>query len=134
MRTELGRIATLLQTAHDEGTPLQQRLDQVGRRLLVACVGIVAIVALLGFLRDVAPFELLLSGVSLAVAVIGLQAWPEAQDRRQMQMAADLRMLQEQTQQLQTLLQTLTEAVKQIDARVTQRIDQQDQCFGLIDH
>ena len=48
-----------------------------------------------------------LTGVSLAVAVIGLQAWPEAQDRRQMQMAADLRMLQEQTQQLQTLLQAV---------------------------
>ena len=69
--------------------------------------------------------SLRLAGISLVVAVVWLQAGPQAQDRRQMQMAADLRMLQEQTQQLQTLLQTLTEAVKQIDARVTTRIDQQ---------
>jgi TolA-binding protein len=61
-----------------------------------------------------------------AVAIAAVLA-PDAhaQDRRTMQMAADLRMLQEQTQQLQTLLQALTDAVKAIDVRVTQRIDQQ---------
>jgi Ca2+-transporting ATPase len=70
MDTEVGHIATLLATARSEATPLQRRLDQVARRLLWACLGIVALVFALGLLRTVAPFELFLSAVSLAVAAI----------------------------------------------------------------
>jgi Ca2+-transporting ATPase len=70
MDTEVGHIATLLETASSDVTPLQRRLDQVGRRLLWACLGIVALVFALGLLRTVAPFELFLSAVSLAVAAI----------------------------------------------------------------
>src|SRR6266568_6128516 len=70
MDTEVGHIATLLETARSDVTPLQRRLDQVGRRLLWACLGIVALVFALGLLRTVAPFELFLSAVSLAVAAI----------------------------------------------------------------
>src|SRR4029434_6323469 len=57
-------------------TPLQRRLAQVAQRLLWACLGIVALVFALGLLRAVAPFELFLSAVSLAVAAIpeGLSA------------------------------------------------------------
>jgi Ca2+-transporting ATPase len=70
MDTEVGHIAALLETASSDVTPLQRRLDQVGRRLLWACLGIVALVFTLGLLRTVAPFELFLSAVSLAVAAI----------------------------------------------------------------
>ncbi|HKA54757.1 MAG TPA: cation-translocating P-type ATPase [Candidatus Binatia bacterium] len=70
MATEVGHIAELLQTATSDTTPLQKRLDQVGRRLLWACLGIVALVFALGLLRSFAPFELFLSAVSLAVAAI----------------------------------------------------------------
>jgi Ca2+-transporting ATPase len=70
MDTEVGHIATLLETASSDVTPLQRRLDQVGRHLLWACLGIVALVFTLGLLRMVAPFELFLSAVSLAVAAI----------------------------------------------------------------
>jgi len=70
MDTEVGHIATLLETASSDVTPLQRRLDQVARRLLWACLGIVALVFTLGLLRTVAPFELFLSAVSLAVAAI----------------------------------------------------------------
>src|SRR5215510_872902 len=70
MDTEVGHIATLLETARSDATPLQRRLDQVARRLLWACLGIVALVFALGLLRAVAPFELFLSAVSLAVAAI----------------------------------------------------------------
>ena len=44
MDTEVGHIATLLETASSAATPLQRRLDQVARRLLWACLGIVALV------------------------------------------------------------------------------------------
>jgi Ca2+-transporting ATPase len=70
MDTEVGHIATLLATAKSETTPLQRRLDQVARHLLWACLGIVVLVFALGVLRTVAPFELFLSAVSLAVAAI----------------------------------------------------------------
>jgi Ca2+-transporting ATPase len=70
MVTEVGHIAELLQTAMRDVTPLQKRLDQVGRRLLWACLGIVILVFALGLLRSFPPFELFLGAVSLAVAAI----------------------------------------------------------------
>lgn len=70
MDTEVGHIATLLDTASSGATPLQRRLDQVARNLLWACLGIVAAVFALGLLRAVPPFELFLSAISLAVAAI----------------------------------------------------------------
>jgi Ca2+-transporting ATPase len=70
MDTEVGHIATLLETASSGATPLQRRLDQVAHCLLWAGLGIVALVFTLGLLRAVAPFELFLSAVSLAVAAI----------------------------------------------------------------
>ena len=70
MRTELGRIAHLLATVEDEATPLQVRLTTVSRILLIACVGIVAIVAGLGMARDIPAVEIFMSAVSLAVAAV----------------------------------------------------------------
>jgi Ca2+-transporting ATPase len=70
METEVGHIAELLQAASSGETPLQQRLDLVGRRLLWACLAIVALVFVLGLLRSLPPFELFLGAVSLAVAAI----------------------------------------------------------------
>ena len=67
MDTEVGHIARLLETASSDETPLR-RLDQVGRRLLWACLGIVA--GLFPGPAPRAPFELFLSAVSLAVAAI----------------------------------------------------------------
>jgi len=70
MQTELGRIAHLLTTAQEEVTPLQQRLASLSRLLMYLCVGVVAVVALLGWWRGLPPIDILLSGVSLAVAVV----------------------------------------------------------------
>lgn len=70
MHTELGRIAHLLATAHEEVTPLQKRLASLSRVLLFLCLGIVAAVALLGWMRGLPAIEILLSAVSLAVAAV----------------------------------------------------------------
>ena len=51
MGTELGRIAELIQEVEDEKTPLQRRLDQLGRVLVTAAIAIVAVVFGLGMLR-----------------------------------------------------------------------------------
>lgn len=70
MSTEIGHIARLLETATNDATPLQRRLDHVARRLLWVCLAIVAVVFGLGLLRGSGPFDLFLSAVSLAVAAV----------------------------------------------------------------
>ncbi len=70
MATEVGHIAALLETASSGETPLQRKLDRVGKRLLWACLAIVAVVFVLGLVRGIEPFELFLTAVSLAVAAI----------------------------------------------------------------
>ncbi len=70
MQTEIGRIAHLLASAVDEATPLQVRLARVGRVLLVACLGVVLVVALVGLLRGQSALEVLVASVSLAVAAV----------------------------------------------------------------
>lgn len=70
MKTELGRIAGLLATARTERTPLELRLAKVGRTLLMLCLGIVALVAILGVVRGEAWLDVLMSAVALAVAAV----------------------------------------------------------------
>jgi Ca2+-transporting ATPase len=70
MQTELGKIAHLLATTTDEDTPLQKRLERVGRSLLLLCIAIVLVVAAAGLLRGQPWLELLMSSVSLAVAAV----------------------------------------------------------------
>jgi Ca2+-transporting ATPase len=51
MNTQLGMIADMLQAVEDEGTPLQGRLDQLGKALGVAALAICAVVFLVGLWR-----------------------------------------------------------------------------------
>ena len=68
MRTEIGRIAELIQEVGDEQTPLQRRLDTLGRTLVVAALTIVGIVFAVGLLRGEELRLMFLTAVSLAVA------------------------------------------------------------------
>lgn len=70
MSTELGKIAHLLSTAQEDETPLQHRLAQVSKSLMWICVGIVVVVAGIGFLRGQTLFDVFISAVSLAVAAV----------------------------------------------------------------
>lgn len=70
LQTELGKIASLLQEGKEEQTPLQIRLEDLGHRLVWICLGIVALVFVLGFFRGKPFIENLLISVSLAVAAI----------------------------------------------------------------
>jgi Ca2+-transporting ATPase len=71
MQTEVGHIAALLEERESrEPTPLQRQLDRVGRRLLWACLVIVALVFLAGLWRGLPPFDMFLAAVSLAVAAV----------------------------------------------------------------
>jgi Ca2+-transporting ATPase len=70
MSTELGNIADLIQSVKEEKTPLQQRLDRLGKWLAIAALVIVAVVFLLGILQGNSIEIMLLTAVSLAVAAI----------------------------------------------------------------
>ena len=70
MNTELGKIATLLQTVESGLTPLQQRLDQVGKQLAIGGVIVAALVMVIGILRGESVEEMFLTAVSVAVAVV----------------------------------------------------------------
>ena len=70
MRTELGKIADLMQAAAQEPTPLQQRLARLGKQLAWVALGLVILVFLLGLLRGEELRVLFLTGISLAVAAV----------------------------------------------------------------
>jgi Ca2+-transporting ATPase len=70
MHTEVGRIAGLIADAGEGRTPLQRRLDDLGRWLVAVCVAISAAVVVTGVLQGEPPYRMFLAGVSLAVAAI----------------------------------------------------------------
>ena len=75
METEMGRIAGLIQAVEVEETPLQQRLSQLGKWLVLACLAVCALVVAAGLvqarvLTRAETTRLFLAGVSLAVAAI----------------------------------------------------------------
>jgi Ca2+-transporting ATPase len=71
MKTELGRIAGLMEQAdEDDSTPLEKKLEAFGRVLVWAAVGIVALLFGLGLMRGTEPFELFMTSISLAVAAV----------------------------------------------------------------
>src|ERR671912_765292 len=70
MVTELGKIAAMIQTAGPEQTPLQRRLNEVGKVLALAALAIVGVVFALGLLRGEDLEFMFLTAVSLAVAAV----------------------------------------------------------------
>ena len=71
MSTELGRIADMLQGVEREPTPLQRRMAQLSRGLLLAVIGLVAIVFVLGLVQHKADIRVLvLTAISMAVAAV----------------------------------------------------------------
>lgn len=70
MQTEMGEIAGYIQQVKNEDTPLQKRLAQLGRWLVFLCLIIVAVVSIAGILRGEPVYQMILTGVSLAVAAI----------------------------------------------------------------
>ena len=71
MNTQMGRIASLIEEAEAEhDTPLQTNLNSLGRLLVWATLGIVALLFGLGLLRGTKPLELFMTSVSLAVAAV----------------------------------------------------------------
>ncbi|HEV7240722.1 MAG TPA: HAD-IC family P-type ATPase [Thermoanaerobaculia bacterium] len=69
-RTELGKIGKLVSMVGDESTPLQKKLNELGRRLAWLVLVIGAVVTLAGWLRGDDLWMMLEIGISLAVAAV----------------------------------------------------------------
>jgi Ca2+-transporting ATPase len=70
METEFGRIAKMLQEVEEERSPLAVRMDYIGKRLGVICLGVSALVMGLGIARGNPILEMFIWGVSLAIAAV----------------------------------------------------------------
>jgi len=70
MQTELGAIAGMLAHEERQSTPLEQRLTQLGRWLVIGSSIVVAIVAALGLTQGRTVTDVLLTAVSLGVAAV----------------------------------------------------------------
>jgi Ca2+-transporting ATPase len=68
--TELGQVARLIQTVQQEATPLQRRLDHLGRWLAIAVLVLVVAISLLGWLRGAPLSVVLLTAISIGVAAV----------------------------------------------------------------
>jgi Ca2+-transporting ATPase len=64
MRTQVGEIAGMLQDYDEEQTPLQKRLDQLGRWLGIAALGICGFIFVFGVVRDTPVGTLFDQGLS----------------------------------------------------------------------
>lgn len=70
MATELGHISSLVDEAHEEITPLEKRLNQLGKELVWITLAITGIVACIGIIRGREIFLMIKTSIALAVAAI----------------------------------------------------------------
>ncbi|EYE88490.1 ATPase [Fervidicella metallireducens AeB] len=70
MNTEIGKIADMISKVEEESTPLQKKLEEVGKWLGIAALAICALMFGIGIFEGRPVFEMFMTSVSLAVAAI----------------------------------------------------------------
>ncbi|GIN37589.1 MULTISPECIES: calcium-translocating P-type ATPase, SERCA-type [Heyndrickxia] len=70
MNTAMGKIADMIQNAENLVTPLQRRLEQLGKILITVALGLTLLVVVAGVVHGHDLYTMFLAGVSLAVAAI----------------------------------------------------------------
>ena len=70
MDTELGHVATLLQETEDDPTPLTSKIEHLGRVLVGVALGLITLVAVVGFWRGDGWKTVFMTAVSMAVAAV----------------------------------------------------------------
>ncbi|HZK35263.1 MAG TPA: calcium-translocating P-type ATPase, SERCA-type [Bacillota bacterium] len=70
MATEIGKIARMIQTQEEIETPLQKRLELLGKTLGIGALGICGVIFTVGTLYGKDVFQMFMTAVSLAVAAI----------------------------------------------------------------
>ncbi len=69
-RTEMGKIGTLVEGVLEHKTPLEAKLAQLSRALLIIVLGLCAVIVLVGWLRGKGLLFMLEVGISLAIAAV----------------------------------------------------------------
>lgn len=69
-QTEVGKIASMIQTVENTQTPMQKRLDQLGKMLAIAALIICTLIFIMGWLYGNNILEMFMTAVSLAAAAI----------------------------------------------------------------
>lgn len=70
MDTEMGKIAGLIESTEEMETPLQHRLEQLGKILIIVALALTVLVVVAGIVHGQPAYAMFLAGVSLAVAAI----------------------------------------------------------------
>lgn len=70
MDTQMGNIAAMLNESEEETTPLQKKLDSLGKILGIVCIAVCAMIFILGIIQGDELMEIFMVSVSLAVAAI----------------------------------------------------------------
>ena len=70
MKTEVGKIANMINQVEDTETPLQRRLNSLGKTLGIAAIVICIVIFLVGLVQGKEPIHMFMTAVSLAVAAI----------------------------------------------------------------
>lgn len=70
MNTEVGKIADIINSSEETNTPLQEKLNKLGKTLGIAALAICAVIFVVGLLYGKEPIHMFMSAVSLAVAAI----------------------------------------------------------------
>lgn len=69
MNTEFGKIAKMLEH-EEEQTPLQKKLEKLGKMLGIACIAVCLAVFVLGYIQEIKLMEIFMISISLAVAAV----------------------------------------------------------------
>ncbi len=70
LSTQMGKISGLLKDIDEELTPLQKRLAELGKIVALICIVVCFVVAGAGILRGEPVFDMLMTGISIAIAAI----------------------------------------------------------------
>jgi P-type Ca2+ transporter type 2C len=70
MNTEVGKIAQIINSTEEGTTPLQEKLNKLGKTLGIAALAICAIIFIVGMFYGKEPIHMFMTAVSLAVAAI----------------------------------------------------------------
>lgn len=70
MTTEVGKIAGMINSTEKQETPLQQKLNKLGKTLGIAALAICVFIFIIGLIQGKEPIHMFMTAVSLAVAAI----------------------------------------------------------------
>ena len=70
MNTKVGQIANMMINDESPETPIQKKLNQVGKILGLVCLFICLIIFIIGIVKKIEPMEMFMTSVGLAVAAI----------------------------------------------------------------